>query len=75
MKANVLRERIDTGLREDLSTEQCKKLEAWSFALGLCEGQGLKVSNDMLEWIIKEINGEITTRDIKKYLDRKYQKL
>ncbi len=72
MKLGILRERINTGLKKELPAEQRKKLEAWTFALGLCEGQGLEVSNDMLELIIQEINGEITTEDIKKHLDKKY---
>lgn len=51
------------------------KETAWNFALGLLEVDGLKVSDEMLEMIEKEIKGEMTVEDILKRLDEKYSAL
>ena len=77
MKKSILRERVKSDLfnnSEEMSITQREKLAAWCFALGLNAGQGLFPSEDMLSLIEKEIRGEITTEDIKMYLDEKYRK-
>lgn len=52
-----------------------EKSKAWDFALGLIKVDGLEPTKDFLELVEKEKKGEITTEDIKNYLDRKYKKL
>ena len=52
-----------------------EKSKAWDFALGLTKVDGLEPSEEFLKLVEKEKKGEITTEDIKNYLDRKYKKL
>ena len=52
-----------------------EKSKAWDFALGLIKVDGLEPSEEFLKLVEKEKKGEITTEDIKNYLDRKYKKL
>jgi hypothetical protein len=50
-----------------------KKEQAWDYALGLIQVDGLEPSKNFLEYVEKEKRGEITTEDIKKLLDVKYK--
>lgn len=49
------------------------KTKAWNFALGMIKVDGLEPSKDFLNLVEKEIKGEITTADMKKILDKRYQ--
>lgn len=49
------------------------KEKAWNYALGMIKIDGLEPSAEFLALIEKEKNGEITTADIKKTLDKKYK--
>ncbi|MDV0445435.1 hypothetical protein MmiAt1_10130 [Methanimicrococcus sp. At1] len=50
-----------------------KKKQAWDYALGLIQVDGLEPSKDFLNLVEKEKKGEITTADMKKLLDSKYK--
>jgi hypothetical protein len=62
--ANVSQEK-KAGTRKDY--------DSWDYALGLASVDGLSPSPDVLALAEREKRGEITTADIKKYLDRKYK--
>lgn len=47
--------------------------QAWDYAIGLIKVDGLEPSPEFQEYIEKEKKGELTTADLKKYLDRKYK--
>lgn len=47
--------------------------KAWEFALGMIKVDGLEPSSDLLELIEKEKQGEITTEDMIKLLNKKYK--
>ncbi len=49
------------------------KTEAWDFAIGLVQIDGIKPSDDFLELVEKEKKGEITTEDIRRILNKKYK--
>ncbi len=49
------------------------KTKAWDYALGLIKVDGLEPSKDFLELVEKEKKGEITTDDMRKYLNEKYK--
>jgi hypothetical protein len=48
------------------------KEEAWSYALGIIQVDGLTPSDEFLSLVEKEKEGEITMADIKRVLDKKY---
>ena len=50
-----------------------KNNDAWDYAFGLASVDGLSPSPDVLALAEREKRGEITTADIKKYLDKKYK--
>jgi hypothetical protein len=50
-----------------------KKYDSWDYALGMSKVEGLTPSPDVLALAERERRGEITTADIKKYLDKKYK--
>ena len=50
------------------------KEQAWGYAIGMLQVDGLKPSKDMLEMIEKEKKGEITTEEIRASLIKKYKK-
>ena len=51
-----------------------KKSEAaWTWALALVNAAGGSPTPDFLALIEREKHGEITTKDMKKYLDEKYK--
>jgi hypothetical protein len=52
---------------------QMGKAEAWDYALGMIQVDGLEPSPEYLELVEKEKRGELTREDIKKVLDTKYQ--
>jgi hypothetical protein len=47
--------------------------KAWDYALGIIKVDGLEPSKEFLELVEKEKRGEITDKDIIKYLDEKYK--
>lgn len=50
------------------------KSEAWDYAIGMMQVDGAKPSEEFLELVEKEINGEITTDEMRKYFLKKYDK-
>ena len=48
------------------------KKGAWDYAIGLIKVDGLEPTDDFKKLVEKEINGEVTTDDLKRYLDKKY---
>ena len=48
------------------------KKGAWDYAIGLIKVDGLEPTDDFKELVEKEINGEVTTDDLKRYLKKKY---
>lgn len=47
--------------------------EAWDYAIGIVQIDGIKPSDDFLELVEKEKRGEITGEDIRKILYQKYR--
>lgn len=47
--------------------------KAWEYALGMIKVDGLEPSKEYLELVEKEKKGEITTKEIRKVLDKKYK--
>lgn len=47
--------------------------KAWDYAIGLIKVDGLEPTEDFKKLIELEKKGEITTQDMKKYLDKKYK--
>ncbi len=50
--------------------DNCK---AWDYAIGIVQVDGIKPSDEFLELVEKEKNGEITGEDIREVLYRKYK--
>ena len=50
------------------------KEQAWDYAIGMLQVDGLKPSKDMLKMIEKEKRGEITIEEIRTSLIMKYKK-
>lgn len=46
--------------------------EAWNYAIGIVQIDGIKPSDDFLELVEKEKRGEITGDDIRRILCKKY---
>lgn len=46
--------------------------EAWRYAIGIVQVDGIKPSDDFLELVEKEKKGEITGDDIRRILTKKY---
>jgi len=67
----VADEIIDASQEE--KTETRKNYDAWDYALGLAGVDGVTPSPDFLAMVERERRGEITTADMKKYLDKKYK--
>ncbi len=49
------------------------KRQAWDYAIGIVKVAGLEPSEELKEYIKKEIRGEVTTAEIKQFLDKKYK--
>jgi len=47
--------------------------EAWDYAIGLVQVEGIAPSADFLELVEKEKKGELTNDDIRKVLFKKYK--
>ena len=69
--ASVADEIVDVS--QDKKTVTHKKYDSWDYALGMSKIDGLTPSPDVLALAERERRGEITTADIKKYLDKKYK--
>ena len=48
------------------------KTEAWNYALGMIKIDGLRPTKDFKKYIKLEKSGKATTKDIKRYLDKRY---
>jgi hypothetical protein len=46
--------------------------QAWNYAIGIVQIDGIKPSDDLLELVEKEKKGEITGDDIRRILYNKY---
>jgi hypothetical protein len=46
--------------------------QAWDYAIGIVQIDGIKPSDDFLALAEKEKNGELTGDDIRRVLDKKY---
>lgn len=49
------------------------KDKAWDYAIGIVQVDGIKPSDEFLELVEKEIQGEITRDDIRRTLIEKYK--
>lgn len=47
--------------------------QAWNYAIGIVQLDGIKPSDDFLELVEKEKKGEITGDDIRQVLYKKYK--
>ena len=47
--------------------------EAWDYAIGLIKVDGLEPTKDFKNYIEKEKRGEVTMKDLKLFLDKKYK--
>jgi len=47
--------------------------QAWNFAIGIVQIDGVKPSDEFMELVEKEKRGEITGDDIREELTRKYK--
>ncbi len=47
--------------------------EAWSYAIGIVQVDGIKPSDDFLELVEKEKRGELTSDDIRRILNKRYK--
>jgi hypothetical protein len=50
-----------------------KEYDSWDYAIGMIKVDGLTPPSDFLDLVEQERRGEITTTDIKQYLDKKYK--
>ena len=48
------------------------KREAWNFAIGMAQVDGVKLDQEYLDLVEKEINGEITLDEMKLIILRQY---
>ena len=55
------------------TSEKQKRADAWTWALALVKAAGGSPTPDFLALVEREKRGEITTADMKEYLDRKYK--
>lgn len=60
-------------IEEEITMTKNDKTQAWNYALGMIKVDGLEPSVEFLELVEKEKNGEITTEDMKRVLDKKYK--
>ena len=61
----------------EFAEDYCKKImtnaQAWDYAVGMIKVDGLEPTEEFKAYIEKEKRGEVSMRDIKQYLDRKYK--
>lgn len=58
---------------KSLGTLNSTKEDAWNYALGMIRIDGLEPSDEFKQYIELEKADKITTKDIKKILDKKYK--
>ena len=51
-----------------------EKREAWDFAIGMMQVDGVEPSQEYLDLVEKEINGEITLEEMKLIILKKHDK-
>lgn len=49
------------------------KVEAWDYAIGIIKVDGLEPTPEFKEYIEKEKNGELTSKDLELFLKNKYK--
>ena len=49
-----------------------EKREAWDFAIGMMQVDGVKPDEEYLDLVEKEINGEITLEEMKRIILKQY---
>ena len=54
------------------NTTKLRNDQAWDYAIGIVQVEGIKPSDDFLELVEKEKRGEMTNEDIRKVLVKKY---
>lgn len=47
--------------------------QAWDYAIGVLKVDGLEPTKEFQSYIEKEKNGELSMKDLKDYLDKKYK--
>ncbi len=47
--------------------------DAWNYAIGIVQVDGIKPSDDFLKLVEKEKQGELTGDDIRRILNKKYK--
>ena len=47
--------------------------QAWDYAIGMIKVDGLKPTDEFMQFIEKEKRGEVTMEDLKRFLDNKYR--
>ncbi len=62
----IIKEKKNTG------KTNMTKTEAWNYALGMIKIDGLRPTKDFKKYIKLEKSGKATTKDIKRYLDKRY---
>ena len=58
--------------QEKYSAPGLSKERAWNYAIGIVQVEGIKPSNEFLELVEKEKNGQLTSEDIQRVLIKKY---
>ena len=54
--------------------EKLEKRKAWDFAIGMMQVDGVEPSQEYLDLVEKEINGEITLEEMKLIILKKHDK-
>ena len=71
---NTAPDLIDTAfINKGTTTVDSQSSEEWTWALAFVRAAGGSPTPDFLELVEQEKRGEITTADIKEYLDKKYK--
>jgi len=54
------------------NTNESQNDQAWDYAIGIVQVEGIRPSDDFLELVEKEKRGEMTNEDIRRVLVKKY---
>jgi len=54
------------------NTNDSQNVQAWDYAIGIVQVEGIRPSDDFLELVEKEKRGEMTNEDIRRVLVKKY---
>ena len=64
---------MDSTDKSTTLSSNVSKEEAWNYALGMIKIDGLEPSEEFKQYVAQEKANQITTKDIKKLLDKKYK--